>query len=507
MTLLLGLDISTTGAKALIIDFDGTVLASVTTEYPLSVPRPLWSEQSPEQWWQGIVTSIRAAIAEAQIAPEDIVGIGLTGQMHGLVMLDERGETLRPAILWNDQRTGAQCETIMQLIGESELIAETGNRALPAFTAAKILWVREYEPDVYAKCCQILLPKDYIRYRLTGRYATDRAGASGTLLLNVKERNWSDQVLKALDIPGEWLPDTHEGTEITGEVSRQAAAETGLVPGLPVVGGGSDQAVQAVGVGAVNPTIGALTLGTSGVIFVATDQYVFDKKGLAHAFCHAVPQLWHLMTSVQAAGGSLRWYRDTVAPGTDYPKLLEPAARVSIGCDGLLFLPYLNGERTPYTDPLARGTFMGLTLRHTLAHMTRAVLEGVAFGLRDNLFLLHEAGAEPVSELRVSGGGASSPLWTEILANVLQSELATVNTTEGAAFGAALLAGVGTGIWPDVQSACQQCIRVTGRIAPDLVLSQRYEAVYSIYRDLYPATREIAHALSGLAEQGGDNPA
>lgn len=503
MSLLLGLDVSTTGAKALIIDPTGTVLASVTTEYPLSIPRPLWSEQSPEHWWQGMVTSIRGAIAEAGIAPEDIVGIGLTGQMHGLVMLDESGKVLRPAILWNDQRTGAQCDTIMRLVGESELIAETGNRALPAFTAGKILWVREYEPDVYARCHQILLPKDYIRYRLTGLYATDRAGASGTLLLNVKARDWSYKVLEALNIPGEWLPNTHEGTEITGEVSSKAAEETGLVPGIPVVGGGSDQAVQAVGVGAVHPAVGALTMGTSGVIFVATDHYVFDKKGLAHALCHAVPQLWHLMTSVQAAGGSLRWYRDTVAPGADYASLLEPAARVDIGCDGLLFLPYLTGERTPYTDPLARGTFMGLTVRHNLAHMTRAVLEGVAFGLRDNLLLLQGAGADPVSELRVSGGGARSPLWTEILANVLQSELVTVNTTEGAAFGAALLAGVGTEIWPDVQSACQQCIRVTGRITPDPAQSQRYESVYSIYRKLYPATREIAHALSDLAQQAG----
>lgn len=499
MSILLGLDVSTTGAKAVLINGDGAVLASVTHEYPLSVPRPLWSEQSPEAWWQAMSASIRGALSQSGIHAQEIGAVGLTGQMHGLVMLDESGQVLRPAILWNDQRTGPQCQAIMQTLGEAELIAETGNRALPAFTAGKILWVRDEEPEVYARCRQVLLPKDYIRYRLTGEYATDRAGASGTLLLNVKERDWSHMVTEGLGIPKEWLPKTHEGTEITGAVSRAAADATGLRTGTPVVGGGSDQSVQAVGVGAVTPSVGALTLGTSGVIFVSTDRYMYDPQGLVHGFCHAVPNQWHLMTSVQSAGGSLRWYRDTVAPGVGYDQLLAAAAHAPIGCDGLLFLPYLTGERTPHTDPLARGCFMGLTLQHGPGHLSRAVLEGVAFGLRDNLLLLQGVGAQDMTELRISGGGARSPLWAGILANVLQAELATINATEGAAFGAALLAGVGAGVWPDVQRACQSCIRVTGRISPTGPEMERYEDLYQIYRELYPATRQIAHRLSALA--------
>lgn len=494
----LGLDISTTGAKAVLVDQAGRLCASVTSEYPLATPRPLWSEQNPAHWWEGTVASVRGALAQSGVAARDICGIGLTGQMHGLVMLGAQGEVLRPAILWNDQRTGPQCETIRERIGLEALIAETGNRALPAFTAAKILWVREHEPEVYARCRQVLLPKDYMRFCLTGGYATDCSDASGTLLLNVRRRAWSQSVLSALEIPESWLPSLHEGTDVTGALSTAAAEATGLAAGTPVMGGGSDQAVQAVGVGVVEAAVGALTIGTSGVIFLPTADYVFDRQGLAHGFCHAVPGLWHIMASVQAAGGSLRWYRDAVAPGLTYPDLLAPAAQVTPGAGGLLFLPYLSGERTPHADPLARGGFLGFTLQHSQAHLTRAVLEGVAFGLRDNLLLLQEAGAAVAGELRMSGGGARSALWSQILADVLDTELATVNVLEGAAYGAALLAGVGVGVWPSVPQACKACIQVTGRVSPDPTRRAVYDSLYAVYRQVYPATRAIAHALAGV---------
>ena len=495
-TLFLGLDVSTTSAKALLIDDSGAVTSSASTDVSLSTPKPLWSEQDPHEWWDGIVASIRQALAEAGVSGSQVRGVGLTGQMHGLVLLDRAGNVLRPAILWNDQRTGAQCDEIRARLGLARLIQLTGNNALTGFTAPKILWVREHEPDVYARAAHILLPKDYVRYRLTGEQATDKADGAGMLLMDLKSRDWSPQVLQALDIPAEWLPKAYEGPEITGRISPAAAEATGLEPGTPVVGGGGDQSAQAVGVGAVEPGIVALTLGTSGVVFATTGEPFIEPEGRLHAFCHAVPGRWHLMGVMLSAAGSLRWYRDTLAPGVDFDTLLIPAGDVPSGSEGLLFLPYLTGERTPHPDPLARGAFVGLTVRHTQAHMTRAVLEGVAFGLRDSFELIKSAGLTAIRQVRASGGGAKSALWRQILANVLAVDLVTVNTTEGAAYGAALLAGVGAGAWPDVDGACQATVTLTGVTKPQPDAVARYEQTYAYYRQLYPALKVIVHGLS-----------
>jgi xylulokinase len=498
MSYLMGIDVSTTGVKALLVDEQGQVTGTASTELPISTPKPLWSEQDPADWWHGALTSIRQVLADTAVKADQVVAIGLTGQMHGLTLLGQAGEILRPAILWNDQRTGAQCDEIRARVGKQRLIEITGNDALTGFTAPKILWVRENEPQVFAQARQVLLPKDYVRFKLTGVYATDRAGAAGTLLVDIKTRDWSPEVLEALDIPSDWLPPTHEGPEITGHITAEAARATGLKAGTPVVGGGGDQAAQATGVGAVQPGIVALTLGTSGVVFASTGQPFIDPEGRLHAFCHTAPGRWHLMGVMLSAAGSLRWYRDTLAPGVDFDALLEPAAEVPAGSEGLLFLPYLTGERTPHPDPLARGAFVGLTVRHTQAHLTRAVLEGVAYGLRDSFELIKAAGLAEISQVRVSGGGARSPLWRQVLADVFGVELATVNTTEGAAYGAALLAGVapGVGLWPDVDAACQATVRQTGVTLPRPAMVPKYEGDYQLYRQLYPALRDISHALS-----------
>ncbi|MEW5959388.1 MAG: xylulokinase [Chloroflexota bacterium] len=498
MTYFLGIDSSTTGVKALLIDEQGQVAGAVTTALTLSTPYPLWSEQNPEDWWAGAVASIRRLLSDAGVSGEAIAAIGLTGQMHGLTLLDEAGQVLRPAILWNDQRTGAECDDIRARLGKARLIQITGNDALTGFTAPKILWVQKHEPEIFAKARQILLPKDFIRFKLTGTYATDRAGGAGTLLFDLAKRDWSSEVVAALDIPPAWLPRSHEGPEVTGHVSAATAAATGLKAGTPVVGGGGDQAAQAVGVGAVEPGIIALTLGTSGVVFASTDEPFVEPEGRLHAFCHAVPGRWHLMGVMLSAAGSLRWYRDTLAAGVDFDTLLAPAAGVAPGSEGLLFLPYLTGERTPHPDPLARGAFVGLTVRHGRPHFSRAVLEGVAFGLRDSFELMKSAGLAEIRQVRVSGGGARSGLWRQILADVLNVELVTINTTEGAAYGAALLAGVGAGVWPDVDAACRQSVTVTGSTAPQPDAVARYEPLYEQYRQLYPALKTISHHLSQL---------
>ena len=498
MSCLLGIDISTTGNKALLVSTAGEVVGVAVSENPISTPRPLWSEQDPADWWQGIQVAIRQVLKEAGVSGEEVIGVGLTGQMHGLVLLDETGEVLRPAILWNDQRTGPQCEWITETVGWENLLAWTGNPALPGFTAPKIVWVREHEPEVYARVAHVLLPKDYIRYKLTGVYATDKAGAAGTLLLDIKKRDWSAEMLHALDIPAEWLPPAYEGPDVTGAIGEDAARATGLRAGTPVVGGGGDQAAGAVGVGAVRPGVVGLALGTSGVVFAPTAEPLIEKEGRLHAFCHAVPGRWHLMGVMLSAAGSLRWYRDTVAPGMAYDDLLAPAADIPAGSEGLIFLPYLTGERTPYPDPNAKGAFVGLTLRHGLAHMTRAVLEGVAFGLRDSMELVRGAGLGAVEQVRVSGGGARSALWRQILADVLNCELVTVNTTEGAAYGAALLAGVGVGTWPNVDAACEATVRVVERVAPREDKVRCYDDFYPVYRQLYGALKPAFDALTEL---------
>ena len=496
MVCFLGLDISTTGVKALLVDAGGEVLGSTTTPLILSTPKPRWCEQDAADWWQGAVNTIRRVLEATELPGEAIGAVGLTGQMHGLALLDVRGDPLRPAILWNDQRTGPQCDEIRKRVGKERLIAITGNDALAGFTAPKILWVREHEPDVFARTEHVLLPKDYVRFRLTGDYATDRAGAAGTLLLELEAREWSEDILNRLDIPASWLPTTHEGPEITGRVSRSAAEATGLKAGTPVVAGGGDQAAQAVGVGAIEPRVVALTLGTSGVVFAPTREPFVEPGGRLHAFCHAVPGRWHLMGVMLSAAGSLRWYRDTVAPDVNYDALLEQAGEVPPGCEGLVFLPYLTGERTPHPDPSARGAFVGLTVRHTQAHLTRAVLEGVAFGLRDNFELVRAVGAAEIEQVRISGGGARSPLWRRMIADVLGVALVAVNTTEGAAYGAAILAGVGAGTWTDVEAACDAVVKETEEISPRAEVTARYEELYPTYREVYPALKSVSHDLS-----------
>ncbi len=489
MDLLLGIDTSTTATKALLMDASGRVLSVGSTPHTLQTPRPLHHEQDPAEWWQATAASIRQALAEAGASGSDVRAVGLAGQMHGLVLLDEDGEVLRPAILWNDGRAQAQCDTIRQRLGGLDaLVAATGNDAFAGFTAPKLLWVREHEPDVYARVAQVLLPKDYVRYCMTGAYATDRAGAGGTLLLDLGTRDWSEAVLDALDVPRDWLPPTHEGPEVTGEVSSEAAEATGLRAGTPIVGGGGDQAATAVGVGAVRPGVWALSLGTSGVVFAPTDAPRVAPEGRAHAFPHAVPGLWHLMGVMLSAAGSLRWYRDTFAPAMDYDALLAEAADVPAGSDGLTFLPYLAGERTPHANPLAQGGFVGLTLRHGRGHATRAVLEGVAFGLRDNLELLRQSGVEAPSDVRVAGGGAGSPLWRQILADALGVSLSPVQTPEAAAFGAGLLAGVGAGLWTDAAAAADAAVVVGASTEPgaEAVGYERFRSLYGLLEPSFP---------------------
>ena len=489
MAYFLGIDTSTTGSKALVINERGEVVAVASSPHTLQTPRPLWSEQDPREWWEAVAVSIRSVLEQAGISGESISAVGLTGQMHGLVLLDEAGKVLRPAILWNDQRTQSQCDEIHARVGKEKFIQITGNVALTGFTAPKILWVKENEPDVYAKAKHVLLPKDYIRYKLTGDYALDKADGAGTVLFDLRTRDWSEEILSALDIPRAWMPRTFEGTEFTGAVSEEAARLTGLKAGTPVAAGGGDQAAGAVGVGAVEPGIVGLTVGTSGVVFATTPSALIEPEGRLHAFCHAVPGLWHFMGVMLSAAGSLQWYRDTLAPNRPFDELLKEAESIPAGSEGLQFLPYLSGERTPHPDPLARGAFIGFTIRHQRAHMTRAVLEGVSFGLKDSFTLIQNAGLGAITQVRASGGGTKSALWRQILASVLDAELVTVNTTEGAAYGAAILAGVGAGAWKDVASACQTCIKITGSTQPDASQADAYRQAYSLYQDLYPSLK------------------
>jgi xylulokinase len=497
--ILLGIDISTTGAKALLIDTNGRVVSSATTSYNLSTPHPLWSEQDPEDWWTGIKRSIRQVLTQAGIKGDSIAAIGMTGQMHGLVLLNRDGQVLRPAILWNDQRTGAQCDEIRKIFGKDQLIKISGNDALTGFTAPKILWVKENEPEIYKQVKHILLPKDFVRYKLTGEFAVDRAGGSGTILFDLAKRDWSEEIINALEITNDWLPPTFEGPEVTGMINKFAAEETTLPVGIPVVGGGGDQAAQAVGVGAVQPGIVALTLGTSGVVFATTEYPFIEPEGRLHAFCHAVPERWHFMGVMLSAAGSLQWYRNTLAPDASFDDLVSEANKVSPGSEGLLFLPYLTGERTPYPDPEARGAWVGLTIRHTRAYLTRSVLEGVAFGIKDSFTLIQSAGLGEITQVRISGGGAKSQLWKQIMASVLNSELVTVNTTEGAAYGTALLAGVGAGVYDSIQEACDATIQITGKTSPDDQSTQIYEDYYQRYQALYPALEDEFRHLTKVS--------
>jgi xylulokinase len=458
---LIGLDVGTTGVKALAISNTGEVLATAEEPYPLSTPQPGWAEQDPEDWWR----AAEAALARLPEGP-----VGLSGQMHGLVVLDEADRVLRPAILWNDQRTGAECAEIESRIGLERLIELTGNRALTGFTAPKLLWLRRHEPDVYARIRHILLPKDYVRLRLTGERAIDAADASGTLLFDVANRRWSDEVVTALELEREGLPEAHEST---------------------VVAGAGDQAAAALGVGIDRPGPVSVVLGTSGVVFGVLPAYAPDAQARAHVFCHAVPGTWHAMGVMLSAAGSFAWLRGVV--GADYGALDEEAARWLPGAEGLLFAPYLAGERTPHPDPDARGAFVGLSLRHDRGALARAALEGVAFGLRDSLELLRELGVRP-EVARVSGGGARSSLWLKIVASVLGLPLELTEAEEGSAFGAALLAGVRAGVFADAADAVASCVRVRDRVDPDDAWAEEYERGYARFRLLYPTLRPLRDA-------------
>jgi xylulokinase len=485
----LGIDVSTTGSKALLLDETGQVIAVASSQHTLQSPKPLWSEQNPAEWWMATVNAIQAVMNQAGVDGSAVAAVGLTGQMHGLVLLDANGTVLRPAILWNDQRTQAQCDEIHRRVGKEHLIQVTGNVALTGFTAPKILWVQQNEPEVYARARHVLLPKDYVRLKLTGDYAMDKADGSGTVLFDLKRRDWSIELLDKLGIDPSWMPPTFEGPQFTGQIRAEASAATGIKAGTPVAAGGGDQAAQAVGVGAVEPGVIALTVGTSGVIFATTPSALIEPEGRLHAFCHAVPGMWHFMGVMLSAAGSLQWYRDTLAQGMSFDDLLQEAKPIPPGSEGLQFLPYLSGERTPYPDPLARGAFVGLTLRHGRGHLTRAVLEGVSFGLKDSFTLIQNAGLGKIRQVRASGGGTKSALWREILASVLDAELVTVNTSEGAAYGAALLAGVGAGTWVDIPEACSATVRVTGSTHPDPAQVETYRGAYTVYRGLYPVLK------------------
>ncbi len=476
MTALFGIDVGTTAVKGLAIDPQGNVLARAEADYPLSTPRPGWSEQDPEDWWRATQT----VLAELTTHAGDPAGIGLSGQMHGLVALDADNRVLRPAILWNDQRTQAECEQIEATIGLERLIARTGNRALTGFTAPKLLWLRHHEPDTYARIARIALPKDYVRFRLTGEHATDVSDASGTLLLDVAHRTWSDEVLTALDIDPGWLPRALESPAVSGATSD----------GTPVAAGAGDQAAGALGVGVDRPGPVSVALGTSGVVFAALDEFAADSEARVHAFCHAVPGAWHAMGVMLSAAGSLTWLRNATAPETPFDQLLGEAGKWPPGTENLVFLPYLAGERTPHADPDARGAFSGLSIRHDRGALVRAVLEGVAFGLRDSLDLLAELGDRP-QRGRIAGGGARSELWTKIIASVLELPLERVQVDEGAAFGAAILGGCAAKTWPDVHAGVAATVRPRGLIEPDPDWVEVYAEQRERFRNLYPALRAV----------------
>lgn len=501
---LLGIDLGTSGSKALLMKDDGSLCGTATHSYDTQMPRPSWTEQAPEAWWTATVKSLRAVLDECGVDGEQVAAVGLTGQMHGLVVLDEEGTVLRPAILWNDQRTGKQCEAITEQVGPERIVEWTGNPVLPGFTAPKIEWIRAHEPEVFEQIATVLLPKDYVRYRLTDTPATDVSDASGTSLFDVERRQWSEAMLDALGIPEAWLPQVTESTAVSAHIHREGARATGLQQGTPVVGGAGDQAAGAVGTGATQEGIVSITLGTSGVVFAASKSYRVDPDGRLHAFCHAVPDTWHLMGVMLSAAGSLQWFRQAVWNGNSddeaaFDDILAAAREARPGAEGLLFLPYLSGERTPHADPHARGVYFGLHLRHERCHLARAVLEGVAFGLRDSLGLMRRLGIR-AEEVRVSGGGAQSPLWRQILADVLDRPVVHATTPHGAGLGAALLAGVGVDLFADVAEATSVVYREAGRTAPtDSVAT--YDAMYARYQALYPVLRDQFAALSETSDR------
>ena len=492
----LGIDVGTGGTRALIIDEKGRLISSATEEHePFASPQIGWAEQRPEDWWRATGVAVRKALGNANLSGEQIACVGFSGQMHGAVMLDDSDAVVRPALIWCDVRTEKQCQDFTAKVGAERLIQLTCNPALPNFTLTKFLWVRENEPKNWRRVSSVMLPKDYVRFRLTGDRAIDMADASGTLLLDVAHRRWSKEILQAAEIDESLLPKLYESPDVCGQVSAAGAAATGLKVGTPVVAGAGDQAAGATGVGIVTPGAVSATIGTSGVVFAATDRPALDAKGRLHTFCHAVPGRWHVMGVTQAAGQSLRWFRDRFGAGADdgrdpYERLTAEAAKVPVGSDGLLWAPYLMGERTPHLDPNARGALIGLTASHTRGHVVRSILEGVAFSLRDSFTLFAEMKV-PVTKIRLGGGGARSSLWRQIQADVYGHEVEIVEAEEGAAYGAAILAGVGAQVWSSVDAACNEVVRVAQRVLPQADAVKQLNASYAAFRRMYPAIKSV----------------
>ncbi|NIA14910.1 MAG: xylulokinase [Nitrospiraceae bacterium] len=508
MSLAIGLDVGTSGTKGIAVDAEGQVVASALEEYPLLSPKPNWAEQDPAEWKGAAIKVLSRLAVDLGPCAVDVKGLGLTGQMHGSVFLDADNQVLRPAILWCDQRTAAQCDAITEKVGAERLIEMVCNPALTGFTAPKILWLRDNEPEVYERVKRVLLPKDYIRYELTGEFATDVADASGTLLFDVRNRTWHTELMSMLDIPSDFMPRAYEGPEVTGTLTPGVANATGLPAGIPVVAGGGDQAAGGVGCGIVRTGVISSTVGTSGVVFAFADEVSLDPQGRVHTFCHAVPGKWHVMGVVLSAGGSLRWFRDALCrdeiavaaeTGADpYEYITAAADRAPLGAEGLTFLPYLTGERTPHKDPHAKGAFIGLSLRHDKAHMARAVLEGVAFAMRDSLEIIREMGV-PIEQVRASGGGARSEVWRRIQTDVNNAPLVLINVDEGPAYGAALLATVATGMYASVEEACDATIRVVDSWEPDAGRVRQYDDWFAEYQAAYnalaPGFRRVGQML------------
>ncbi|WP_099204294.1 xylulokinase [Scatolibacter rhodanostii] len=507
MEYLIGIDLGTSGTKTVLFDREGTVMANSTIEYPMYQEKNGWAEQDPDDWWRAAADTIQDVIKRTGIDAGEIKGIGISGQMHGLVMLDAKGKVLRKSIIWCDQRTAAECEEITQKVGAERLIEITANPALTGFTASKILWVRNNEPQIYSQCAHILLPKDYVRYKLTGDFATEVSDASGMQLLDVPKRQWSQEVLDKLDIDINLLPKVYESPEVTGVISEEAAKLTSLKAGTPVVGGAGDNAAAAVGTGVVTDGKAFTTIGTSGVVFAHTSDISIDPKGRVHTFCCAVPGAWHVMGVTQAAGLSLKWFRDNFCTeeiqaakglGVDpYYIMDRQAERSPIGCNRLLYLPYLMGERTPHLDPDCRGVFFGLSAMHSKYDMLRAVMEGVCYSQRDSVEILKGMGVT-LNEMYACGGGGTSPLWRQMLADTYNCPVKTVKSKEGPALGVAILAGVGAGLYPSVEAACETMVQTNPEQLPIDENVPRYEAYYDVYRSIYPALKDNFKMLSKI---------
>jgi xylulokinase len=493
---LLGIDIGTGGTRAVLIDETGRVLGSATAEHqPISSPHRGWAEQEPDDWWAAACKAVPQCLANAKATADEVDSVGLTGQMHGLVMLDADGKVLRPSLIWCDQRTEEECREITEKVGAKRLIELTANPALTGFTLPKIWWVQKHEPEIWKRVKKIMLPKDYVRFRLTGAHAIDVADASGTLILDVVNRRWSKEMMAVSNLDEAMLPKVLESQEVSGKISDVGAKATGLKAGVPVVAGAGDQAAGAVGMGIVRPGAVSATIGTSGVVFAATASPEFDPQGRIHTFCHAVPKRWHVMGVTQAAGFSLRWFKDQFGVGGDssrdpYDRLSDEASHAPAGSDGVLWAPYLMGERTPHLDPNARAALVGLSSTHTRAHVVRAILEGVAYSLRDTLTIFADLKL-PIESIRLGGGGARGGLWRQIQADVYGMPVDIVEAEEGPAYGAALLAGVGAGVWKSVDEACDAAVRVATRVQPNAPSVAVMNKQYAAYRRLYPALREI----------------